>query len=148
MIETAKNITNIFFFIVVAVVTILSYLQARKTLFAPIRTETFKLQLKAFEEVLLYFQNRSEFDFMEALDLSRIAELNTLRMADHYVDTFFPDEISVDRTRKRGKRCTLSLSGASCRCNTRNSISRKSNRKWQHSKRMRTTNELRIQRLF
>lgn len=96
MIEILKNIANIIFFIVVAVITVLSYLQARKTLFAPIRTETFKLQLKAFEEVLLYFQNKSETDFLESFDLDRIVSLNALRMADAYVSAFFPKEIKVD----------------------------------------------------
>lgn len=95
-IEALKNIVNIFFFIVVAVITVLSYLQARKTLFAPIRTETFKLQLKAFEEILLYFQNKSESDFLNSFDLDKIVSLNALRMADAYVSEFFPNEIKVD----------------------------------------------------
>jgi hypothetical protein len=97
MIETLKNIANIIFFVVVATVTVLSYRQARKTLFAPIRTETFKLQLKAFEEVLLYFQNKSEADFLESFDLDRIVSLNALRMADEYVAVFFRNEIKVDK---------------------------------------------------
>jgi len=101
MIEMLKNLTNIIFFVVVAIITVLSYLQARKTLFAPIRTETFKLQLKAFEDVLLYFQNKSESDFLEAFDLDRIVALNTLRMADAYVSAFFPGEINVDEDERR-----------------------------------------------
>jgi hypothetical protein len=101
MIETLKNVANIVFFVVVAIVTVLSYLQARKTLFAPIRTETFKLQLKAFEEVLLYFQNKSETDFLEAFDLDRIVSLNALRMADAYVSAFFPNEIKVDKDERK-----------------------------------------------
>jgi len=96
MIEDIKNISNIIFFAVISIVTILSYLQARKTLFAPIRTETFKMQLKAFEEVLQYFQNKSESDLLDAFDLDRILRLNTLRMADLYVDMFFPNEIKID----------------------------------------------------
>jgi hypothetical protein len=61
-------------------VTILSYLHARKTLFAPIRTETFKLQLEAFREVLAYFQNKSEIDFVHAFDYERCVNLNALQM--------------------------------------------------------------------
>lgn len=101
MIETTKNLANIFFFLVVALIGILSYLQARKTLFAPIRTETFKLQLKAFEEILAFFQNRSESDFLEAFDFDRIVSLNTLQMADDYVSKFFPEEIKIDKDARK-----------------------------------------------
>lgn len=97
MIETIKNLANILFFVVVAIISVLSYIQARKTLFAPIRTETFKLQLKAFEEILLFFQNKSETDFSEAFDFHRIVSLNALQMADEYVEKFFADKIGVDK---------------------------------------------------
>ena len=56
-IPVAKDIVNILFFVTIGILGILSYLQARKTLFTPIKTETFKLQLKTFEELLLYFEN-------------------------------------------------------------------------------------------
>lgn len=97
MLESVKNIANIIFFSVISVVTILSYLQARKTLFAPIRTETFKLQLKNFEEILSYFQNKSESDFLEIFDLDQIVSLNTLQMADSYIINFFHDKIKIDK---------------------------------------------------
>lgn len=101
MIETAKNLANILFFVVVAMVTILSYLQARKTIFAPIRTETFKLQLKVFEEILLFFQNKSEHDFLEAFDYDRITSLNTLQMADSYVAKFFDGELKINKEERK-----------------------------------------------
>lgn len=101
MIEIIKNVTNIFFFVAVAIVTILSYGQARKTLFAPIRTETFKLQLKAFEEILAFFQNKTETDFLDAFDFNRIVSLNALQMADSYVSNFFAEEISIDKEARK-----------------------------------------------
>ncbi|MGF7001527.1 hypothetical protein [Paraburkholderia sp. GAS32] len=97
IIEATKNIINILFFVIISVVTVLSYIQARRTFFAPIRTETFKLQLKAFEEVLLFFQNKSESDYVNVFDLHTIVSLNTLRMVDCYVAEFFPDEIDIDQ---------------------------------------------------
>src|SRR5688572_24242827 len=57
IVSTIKDIFQILFFCVIVAVTILSYLQAKKTLFTPIKTETFKMQIKAFEEILLFFQN-------------------------------------------------------------------------------------------
>jgi hypothetical protein len=100
MIETIKNLANILFFAIVSIVTVLSYFHARKTLFAPIRTETFKLQLNAFQEVLLYFQNKSESDFLDASDLNRIVSLNVLEMADSYVSAFFQIKIDADKRKK------------------------------------------------
>ncbi|MFQ2043355.1 hypothetical protein [Aeromonas sp. s11] len=51
----AKDIVNIMFFVAMAFLALLSYLQARKTIFQPIKTEIFKYQLKAFEEVIGHF---------------------------------------------------------------------------------------------
>ncbi len=97
MLDNIKNVTNILFYAVISIVTVLSYLQARKTLFAPIRTETFKLQLKAFEEILSFFQNKTESDFLQSFDFDRIVSLNTLEMADGYVSNFFSDKIKLDK---------------------------------------------------
>ena len=41
-----KDFFNIVFFLTVSIVAVLSYLQARKTLFSPIKTEIFKLQIE------------------------------------------------------------------------------------------------------
>ena len=46
---TIKDFFQIIFFCVVITVTILSYLQAKKSLFTPIKSETFKMQIKAFD---------------------------------------------------------------------------------------------------
>lgn len=96
IVTVAKDMANILFFIVMATLTVLSYLHARKTLFAPIRTETFKLQLKVFEELLSFFQDKTETDFAKAFDLQRILSLNTLQMVDSYVAKFFPDQLIRD----------------------------------------------------
>lgn len=92
------------FFAITATLSVLSYFHARKTLFSPLRTETFKLQLKVFEELLAFFQNKSEHEFKESLDLQTILALNTMQMADYYISQFFPDELVVDdekRTKAR-----------------------------------------------
>lgn len=48
LIELIKNSFHILFFLIATVITILSYLQARKTLFTPIRTEVFKFSNERF----------------------------------------------------------------------------------------------------
>jgi hypothetical protein len=42
-----------------SVIAVLSYLQARKTLFSPIKTEIFKIQMEEFKLVLAFFNKRS-----------------------------------------------------------------------------------------
>lgn len=101
MISDVKDVANIIFFIVVATITILSYKQARKTLFSPIRTEVFKLQIKIFEEVLAIFQNKNESDFLKACDFDRICKLNAYQMVDAYVQTFFSTELEVDKVKQK-----------------------------------------------
>lgn len=98
-ISDIKDIVNILFFIIIATITILSYTQAKKSLFSPIRTETFKMQLQAFEKILLYFQNNSESDFDEKFDLKNILQLNNLKMLDEYIGIFF-GELGDENARK------------------------------------------------
>lgn len=110
MLEDAKSYATIAFLSTATIVTALTYLQARKTLLTPIRTETFKLQLTAFNEVLLYFQNRIESDFVEVFDLRRILKLNSFIMVDAYLDSFFPDEFKVgSEERSEGRKNSYSV---------------------------------------
>lgn len=101
MLTDLKDLANILFFVVVGTVTILTYLQARKTLFSPIRTEVFKLQLKIFEEVLSFFQNKTETDFIEACDLNLICRLNAYQMADSFIHNFYGSEIKIDEEKQK-----------------------------------------------
>lgn len=63
-VETYKDIANIIFFITMSIIAILSYIQAKRTVFSPIKTETFKYQLQAFEKVIEHFQDKSEIDLL------------------------------------------------------------------------------------
>lgn len=105
-ITVVRDVANVVFFIAMSTVTVLSYLHARKTLFAPIRTETFKLQLKVLEQLLAFFQDKTETDFQSFLDLPRIVSLNSFQMADAYASRFFQGDLEVDRE-KRVKRYKL-----------------------------------------
>jgi hypothetical protein len=80
IIDTVKDTMQVFFFIVAGTVTVLSYRQAKKTLFTPIKTEVFKMQVKAFEEILAFFQNKTESDFVEAFDFNYILTINARLM--------------------------------------------------------------------
>lgn len=95
-VSTIRDIFTILFYIIIATITIFSYFQARKTLFTPIKTEIFKLQMKNFEEVLIFFQNKNDLEFMDFFDFETIVRLNSQRMFDDYILAFFKNEIKID----------------------------------------------------
>ncbi len=95
-IGTTKDVFQILFFILVGLVTLLSYCQAKRTLFTPIKTETFKMQIKSFEEILAFFQSKSEVDFIHLFDSRLILEANFQLLFIDYTKHFFKDEIEID----------------------------------------------------
>ncbi|WP_316634917.1 hypothetical protein [uncultured Flavobacterium sp.] len=95
-IGSTKDIFQILFFIIVGIVTILSYKQASKTLFTPIKTETFKMQIKAFEDILSFFQTKTETDFTKQFDFDFIVNANAQLMLSDYISTFFSTEININ----------------------------------------------------
>jgi glutamyl/glutaminyl-tRNA synthetase len=97
LITTIRDLFQIIFFGVVFTITILSYLQAKKTLFTPIKTEIFKMQIKAFEEILIFFQNKSESDYAEQFDFDEIVNINCQYLFLDYIEHFFKNEISIDK---------------------------------------------------
>ncbi|PZU22022.1 MAG: hypothetical protein DI622_06505 [Chryseobacterium sp.] len=90
-----KDTFQILFFIIVGILTFLSYLQAKKTLFTPIKTETFKIQIKAFEDILAFFQNKDESDFKEQFDYDFMVFSNAHFLLKDYVELFFKDKITI-----------------------------------------------------
>jgi hypothetical protein len=98
-----KDSTNIIFFIIVGLIGVLSYLQARKTIFTPIKTEVFKLQLKALEDVLVYFEKHEDTYIDSNFDYEKIFYLNTFRMFDSYIDNFFGDIVKIDEEKRKDK---------------------------------------------
>lgn len=90
-----KDFFNIIFFVVMGVLAVLSYLQAKKTLFSPIRTEVFKIQISEIKEVLTFFNKHSSVDFDQEFDLRNVLHLNVFRMHQRYVELFFNGELKV-----------------------------------------------------
>ncbi|MBV8390612.1 MAG: hypothetical protein JO080_12485 [Mucilaginibacter sp.] len=96
-ITSIKDTFQILIFLIVGVITILSYLQASKTLFTPIKTEIFKIQIKAFEEILIFFQSKSETDFTAQFDFDFIVQANSRMMISDFIEHFYKNEITVDK---------------------------------------------------
>lgn len=91
-----KDFFNIIFFTTMSIVAILSYLQARKTLFSPIRTEVFKIQIEELKNVLVFFNKQSSFDFDRDFDTHEILKINVFNMHQAYVKTFFSDKLELN----------------------------------------------------
>ena len=96
-VTTTRDLFQIIFFSGVLTITILSYLQAKKTLFTPIKTEIFKMQIKAFEEILIFFQNKSENDYTRQFDFDKIVIINSQILVLDYIKHFYTNEINIDK---------------------------------------------------
>lgn len=99
--SNASSIAQVIFFIIVATITILSYQQAKKNLFAPIKTEIFKMQIKTFEDILVFFQNKSDYNFSKQFDYDRILSINSLVLMDAYINLFFKDKFKIDEEKRK-----------------------------------------------
>ncbi|CAH0138586.1 hypothetical protein [Stenotrophomonas lactitubi] len=88
-----KDLTNIAFFLVGGTIATLTYLQARRTIFSPLKTEIFKSQLKAIEEVVAFFRASPGERVEDLLGLEEILDLNASRMTDAFVLAIHPEKV-------------------------------------------------------
>lgn len=95
-ISIVKDIANIAFFIIMATIAVLSYGQAKKTVFSPIKTETFKYQLESFESVIKHFQNKNQHDLISDMDINKIIEINSFILFSDYIETFLKEEVEIN----------------------------------------------------
>lgn len=91
--EDWKNIFNIGFFLIVGIVTALSYFQARKTLFSPIKTEIFKLQVEEIKKILEAFNYKKQTEFDQETGIREVFDINACKMHLAYIDCFFKDQV-------------------------------------------------------
>ena len=85
----SRDLFQTLFFICVGAVSILTYLKAKRTLLQPIRTETFKEQLKACSEVLSFFVGKGRQQLWDDFAMDKVFRVNAMRLLDHYATLFF-----------------------------------------------------------
>lgn len=90
-ISLIKDLAQITFFVVMGFLGVLSYIQAKKSFFAPIKTETFKLQLAAIQGVLKHFARTKEVSILEEYDVKNVFFINFNILMNDYLRTFFPE---------------------------------------------------------
>ena len=91
--ENWKDICQILFFLITAVLGILTYAHAKKGLFFPIRTEVFKEQIKLFSTALTFFQGKNRHQLLEDAGFPQMAEINLALLADIYLSAFLNQKL-------------------------------------------------------
>lgn len=71
----------------------MSYLQARKTLFSPIKTEIFKLQVEEIKKILEAFNYKNQKQFDEETGIQEVLNINAYQMHFDYVNCFFKGQV-------------------------------------------------------
>lgn len=81
---TLTDLVQVAFWVTVAVVTVLTYRQARRTVLQPLRTEVFKLQLESMTNLLKLLVGKSEHDFRDYFGIDKAIAANTILLLDEY----------------------------------------------------------------
>jgi hypothetical protein len=90
--DHAKNLAQVVFWGLVATVSLLTYLAAKKTILQPIRTEIFKVQLEEMRNILAMFVGKGETELRKAYAFDKLLFANSVMMYDEYAKTFFDHE--------------------------------------------------------
>lgn len=85
------------FYITAAVVSILTFIQAKKTVFQPLKIEVFKEQIKILSIALSLFTGKSEVDLRTDFGFDNLLHVNIVRMYDDYAKLFFDAEIDKNQ---------------------------------------------------
>jgi hypothetical protein len=91
------DVVQTVFFLTVGIVTILTYLKAKKTLLQPLRTEIFKEQIKVFAEILAVFSGKGETQLRDDFAFDQFFHANAMHLLDEYAKHFFDVEIDADK---------------------------------------------------
>lgn len=79
-----KSYAAIAFYYATGSVAVLSYLRAKDSILAPLRTELFKMQLKELERIIEFFNTNSKDKFRSVFHFYEIYEINFLNMLSEY----------------------------------------------------------------
>lgn len=92
-----RDVVQIAFFTVIATVTILTYIHAKRTILQPLRTEVFKQQLKLMSDILDFLTAEYEGAINTVFPLDDLLKINTIQMFDDYAERMLSLEIIRDQ---------------------------------------------------
>lgn len=90
-----KDFVTILFYLITGLLAVLSYINARKTLFSPIKTEVFKAQLKEFDLITDKFRNIGSYNICKFFDEEKILYNNSCILIIDYIKIKFGKNISL-----------------------------------------------------
>ena len=108
-IEPTKLLFQVLFWITMATIAILTYLRARKTLFQPMRTEIFKVQVQELANVLHHFVGKDELELRNDFAFEKMLHVNVMRMYDVYAKTFFDIDMPFEERPYNRAECPNSV---------------------------------------
>jgi hypothetical protein len=109
LVTLIKDVLNATFFVVVGLITILTYRRARETLLQPIKTEVFKYQLEELSAILKHFVGKGEIELRAAFAFNQLEHANVCMMFDAYARRFFDLDIPADRRPYDTKTCPTTM---------------------------------------
>jgi hypothetical protein len=108
-VTVARDVVQIAFFVVVATVTVLTYIKAKRTVLQPIRTEVFKEQIKVFAEILGYFTGKNEVELAGDAGIEEVWRANSFALLDDYGRLFFELDIDSETRPYSRKQCPVAV---------------------------------------
>lgn len=107
--EATVNFFQISFWFILATIAILTYINAKKSFFQPIKTEIFKLQIEEFKKILDIFSEKKEYDLREMHFIESLIYCNFVSMLDEYAKFKFGIKIDREKRAYGPERCRHSL---------------------------------------
>jgi hypothetical protein len=104
---SVRDLFQTAFFITIGILTLLTYLKAKKTLLQPIRTEIFKEQLKVFSDILRFFTGKNEIELREDFEFDKLLYVNTTSLYDIYASHFYGISFDENERPYRPTECPM-----------------------------------------
>lgn len=109
IVSIVRDIFQILFFVIVGLVTLLTYLKAKRTLFQPIKTEVFKEQIKVFSDILSFFRGKKEIDLSNEFNFDKLLEVNCISLIDDYASFHFDMKFDINERPYNASLCPVSI---------------------------------------
>lgn len=107
--DLAVQAVQILFWITLAVTAVLTYRQARRSIFQPMKNEIFKNQIEELKAIITIFLGKDDLRLGEDASLPKALEVNAVLLYDEYAFHRFGVKVDPDTRRYSRKECSTSL---------------------------------------
>ncbi|MYV47448.1 hypothetical protein [Streptomyces sp. SID2888] len=107
--DDLSKLTQIAFWSVTSLVAALSYKNAKRTIFQPLRTEIFKKQIEDLSTLLGIFTGKGEGELRADFDMEHLWMANVAKMYDAYLQYAFDTERPEEIREYRHEKCPSSI---------------------------------------